>query len=83
MASRVSGTVLTVERKDGPVYYLKARDRNGRQIKKRLGPVHAGRGKPTPGAWTQKQAQDAVRDLLTDLGEPRRVRPQTCRSGTP
>ena len=27
-----------VERKSGPVYFLKARDRDGRQIKNRLGP---------------------------------------------
>ena len=37
--AHVTDTLITVERKDGPVYYLKARDRDGRQIKQRLGPV--------------------------------------------
>ena len=30
--ARVSGTLITVDRKGGPVLYIKARDRNGRQI---------------------------------------------------
>jgi integrase len=57
--ARVTGSLITVQRKDGPVYFLKARDRDGRQIKKRLGPV---------ADWPQKQAKDALRDYLTDLG---------------
>jgi hypothetical protein len=36
--SRVTGSIITVDRKTGPVLYIKARDRTGRQIKKRLGP---------------------------------------------
>jgi integrase len=56
---RVTGSLITVQRHDGPVYFLKARDRDGRQIKKRLGPV---------ADWPQKLAQDALRDFLTDLG---------------
>lgn len=67
-AARVTGTIVTVDRKTGPVLYLKARDVNGRQIKRRLGPAHEGRGKPAPGTWTRKQAEDKLRDLLTDLG---------------
>ena len=66
--ARVTGTVITVERKTGPVFYLKVRDRNGQQIKRKLGPVHTGRGKRAEGHWTRKQADDALRDLLTDLG---------------
>ncbi len=41
------------------MYFVKARDRDGRQVKKRLGPV---------GEWPRKQAEDALRDFLTDLG---------------
>ncbi len=66
--SRVTGSILAVDRKTGPVLYIKARDRHGRQIKKRLGPAHTGRGRPQPGTWTDKQAQDALREFLTDLG---------------
>ena len=56
---RVTGSLIVVERKTGPIYFLKARDRDGRQIKRRLGPV---------ADWPRKQAQDALRDFLTDLG---------------
>lgn len=59
MAVRVTGSVITVARKSGAVYYLKARDRTGRQVKRRLGPV---------ADWTPKQARDELRDWLTDLG---------------
>ena len=34
---RVTGSLIVVERKTGPVYFLKARDRDGRQIKRKLG----------------------------------------------
>lgn len=66
--ARVTGSVITVERKSGDVLYLKVRDRNGKQIKKRLGPLYAGRGKAPDGHWTEKAARDALRDFLTDLG---------------
>ena len=56
---RVTGSLITVDRKTGPVYFLKARDRDGRQIKRKLGPV---------ADWPEKQAKDALRDFLTDLG---------------
>ena len=57
--ARVTGSLITVDRKSGPVYFIKARDRDGRQIKRRLGPV---------ADWPRKQAQDALRDYLVDLG---------------
>jgi integrase len=56
---RVTGSLVTVERQTGPVYFMQCRDLNGRQIKRKLGPV---------ADWPRKQAQDALRDLLTDLG---------------
>lgn len=58
-AHRVTGSLITVERKSGPVYFIKARDRDGRQVKRRLGPI---------AEWPRKRAQDALRDFLTDLG---------------
>jgi integrase len=56
---RVTGSLIVVERQTGPIYFLKARDRDGRQVKRRLGPV---------ADWSRKRAQDALRDFLTDLG---------------
>lgn len=56
---RVTGFLTVVERQSGPVYFLMARDRDGRRIKQRLGPV---------ADWPRKQADDALRDFLTDLG---------------
>ena len=66
--ARVTGSVITVGRASGPVLYMKARDRAGKQVKKRLGPLYAGRGKAPEGHWTRKAAEDALRDFLTDLG---------------
>ncbi|PZS13488.1 MAG: hypothetical protein DLM64_03215 [Solirubrobacterales bacterium] len=57
--ARVTGVLIVVQRRTGPVYYFKARDRDGRQIKRKLGPVSD---------WPRKRAQDALRDFLTDLG---------------
>ena len=56
---RVTGSLIVVKRQTGPVYFMKARDRDGRQVKRRLGPV---------ADWPRKAAQDALRDFLTDLG---------------
>jgi integrase len=56
---RVTGSLIVVKRQSGPVYFLKARDLDGRQIKRRLGPV---------ADWPRKAAKDALRDFLTDLG---------------
>jgi len=56
---RVTGSLTVVQRKTGPVYFIMARDRDGRQIKKRVGPVDE---------WPRRLAEDALRDFLTDLG---------------
>lgn len=63
-----TGSVITVQRKSGPVLYIKARDRSGRQIKRRLGPLHNGRGKRPSASWTMKQATAELHSFLTDLG---------------
>jgi integrase len=57
--ARVTGTLITVDRNDGPVLYIKARDRAGRQIKKRLGPESE---------WSRRKREDALREFLVDLG---------------
>lgn len=57
--ARVTGSIITVERKTGPVLYIKARDRTGQQIKKRLGPE---------AEWSKRKRETALREFLVDLG---------------
>jgi integrase len=57
--ARVTGSLITIDRKSGPVLYIKARDRAGRQIKKRLGPE---------ATWSKRKRQTALREFLVDLG---------------
>src|SRR4051794_7607873 len=57
--ARVTGSIVSVDRKSGPVFYIKARDRTGRQIKKRLGPE---------ANWSKRQRETALREFLVDLG---------------
>lgn len=56
---RVTGSIITVERRSGRVLYMKARDRTGRQIKKRLGPE---------ADWSKRNRETALREFLVDLG---------------
>jgi integrase len=37
-----------------------------RQVQKRLGPAHAGKGRPAAGTWTKKAAADRLAEILTD-----------------
>src|SRR5436305_1438305 len=64
--TRVSGHLKTVERRGGPVWYVKTRvpGRVPEQTTKRLAPAHLAGGKPPTGYLTRKQAQDALADLL-------------------
>jgi integrase len=57
--ARVSGSIITVKRKSGAVLYIKARKRNGDQVKQRLGPE---------AEWSKRQREDALREFLVDLG---------------
>jgi integrase len=57
--ARVTGSIIAVERKDGPVLFIKARDRTGRQVKKRLGPE---------ADWPKRKRETALREFLVDLG---------------
>lgn len=67
-AARVTGSVVLVERQSGPVFFLKARRVDGRQVKKRLGPAHIKRGRAPDGVWTRKEAEDRLREWLVQLG---------------
>lgn len=64
--SRVTGHIISVDRAAGPVLYMKARDREGKQKKRVLGPAAEwtnGKGKPS------KQANDRLRAFLVELGQ--------------
>lgn len=61
-----SGHLAEVERKKGPVFYVKYRLPDGRQVRRALGPVWKGRGRPPTGHYTQRMAEDALREILAD-----------------
>ena len=61
----VSGHVFLVERKRGPVWYMKWRDAAG-QHQKCLGPAWRGKGKPGSGYYRRREAVEALEAKLTD-----------------
>lgn len=64
MSARVSGHVQKIERKRGAVYYVKYRLRDGREIRKKLGPAWDQRGRPQVGYFTKHTAEEALREIL-------------------
>lgn len=66
MTGRVTGHVSLRQRQHGPVYYLKYRLADGRQVQKLLGPAWTERGRPPAGYYTKKMAEDALAEKLTD-----------------
>ena len=64
--ARVTGHIKLVERKSGPVWYLKWRGADGRQVQRRLGPAWTGRGRPPAGHYTERTAREALEAVLTD-----------------
>jgi len=67
-AHRVTGHLKIVERREGPVWYVKTRvpGRVPEQTTRRLAPAHLSGGKPRAGCLTRRQALDALADLLAD-----------------
>ena len=65
-APRVSGSVLRKKRKNGDQFYAKYRV-DGRQFKKRIGPVWTERGRPPAGYYTRRMAEQTLQALLTDV----------------
>ena len=61
-----SGHVFRVERARGPVWYMKYRLPDGRQLQKKLGPAWTGRGRPPAGYFTKRLAEDALRSVLDE-----------------
>jgi integrase len=63
---RVTGHVRIEQRKRGPVFYLKYRLADGRQVQKLLGPKWTERGRPPAGYYTDRTANEALQELLAD-----------------
>src|SRR4051794_14850913 len=65
--TRPTGHLKLIERRDGPVWYVKTRvpGRTPEQTTRRLAPAHLSGGKPPAGRLTRRQAQDALADVLT------------------
>ena len=67
MLAPITGHVLLIRRKRGGQFSVKYRLPGGRQVKKRLGPAHTGKGRPPTGHFTRKTAEEALDAILTDL----------------
>jgi len=65
-ATRVTGHLSLLERREGPVWFTKTRvpGRKPSETMRRLAPAHVGGGKPRAGHLTRRQAEDALADLL-------------------
>ena len=74
-----SGHVYRVDRARGPVWYVKYRLPDGRQVQKKLGPAWTDGGRPAAGYFTKRQAEDALRELLHEAR--RGTLPGMTRSG--
>jgi integrase len=74
-----SGHVFRVQRARGPVWYMKYRLPDGRQVQKKLGPAWTDRGRPAAGYYTKRLAEDALREVLHEAR--RGTLPGTIRSG--
>jgi hypothetical protein len=65
--SHVAGHLKLVQRKRGPVYYLRYRLADGRHVQTMLGPKWTERsGRPPAGFYTEKTAKQALQAVLAD-----------------
>lgn len=62
----MTGHASLKQRKHGPVWYLKYRLADGRQVQKLLGPAWTERSRPPAGYYTRKTAEEALQDLLAE-----------------
>jgi integrase len=69
MMARVTGHVLLKDRKRGPVYYMKYRLADGRQVQKLLGPAWTERSRPAAGYYTKRTAEEALQAILVKARE--------------
>ena len=65
---RPSGFVFRLEKARGASWWAKYRLPDGTQVKRKIGPVWAGRGRPAEGHFTKRLAEDWLHDSSTRSG---------------
>jgi integrase len=65
--SRPSGFVFRLEKARGASWWAKYRLPDGTQVKRKIGPAWAGRGRPAEGHFTKRLAEDWLHDRLEEL----------------
>jgi integrase len=65
--SRPSGYVFRLEKTRGSSWWAKYRLPDGTQVKRKIGPAWAGRGRPVSGYFTKRLAEDWLHDRLEEL----------------
>jgi integrase len=68
--SRPSGFVFRLEKTRGASWWAKYRLPDGTQVKRKIGPAWAGRGRPVEGHFTKRLAEDWLHDRLEELRRP-------------
>ena len=64
---RPSGFVFRLEKTRGASWWAKYRLPDGTQVKRKIGPVWAGRGRPAEGHFTKRLAEDWLHDRLEEV----------------
>ena len=65
--ARPSGFVFRLEKTRGASWWAKYRLPDGTQIKRKIGPVWTGRGRPAEGHFTKRLAEDWLHDRLEEV----------------
>ena len=65
--TRPSGFVFRLEKTRGASWLAKYRLPDGTQVKRKIGPVWAGRGRPADGHFTKRLAEDWLHDRLEEV----------------
>ena len=65
--ARPSGFVFRLEKTRGASWWAKYRLPDGTQVKRKIGPAWAGRGRPVEGHFTKRLAEDWLHDRLEEV----------------
>jgi integrase len=65
--ARPSGFVFRLEKARGASWWAKYRLPDGMQVKRKIGPVWTGRGRPADGHFTKRLAEDWLHDRLEEV----------------
>ena len=65
--ARPSGFVFRLEKARGASWWAKYRLPDGTQVKRKIGPAWAGRGRPAEGHFTKRLAEDWLHDRLEEV----------------